>query len=99
MNSSISLLQNLGSITNIDTKESVLTDELSHRIQLKARELREKGLEKSQRALIFANSDPNFFVNLFAIWNLDACAIPIDPTLSTLEVESLARASSAQVLI
>ncbi len=48
------------------------------------------GLAASDRVFLHFGNPPEFFVDLMAIWSLGGCAVPIDPRLTTFEVETLA---------
>ena len=52
------------------------------------------GLAASDRVFLHFGNSPEFFVDLMAIWSLGGCAVPIDPRLTTFEVETLAGAAT-----
>jgi acyl-CoA synthetase (AMP-forming)/AMP-acid ligase II len=52
--------------------------------------LRASGLTRNDRVLIHYGNTMEFFADLMAIWSLGGCAIPVDPRLTSFEVETLA---------
>jgi len=52
------------------------------------------GLARGDRVFIHYGNAAEFFVDLLAIWNLGACAVPIDPRFSHFEIQTLARAAA-----
>ncbi len=53
----------------------------------------ELGLARSDRVFFHHGNTLEFFVDLLAIWELGACAVPVDGRLTPFEVEVLARAA------
>jgi acyl-CoA synthetase (AMP-forming)/AMP-acid ligase II len=53
----------------------------------------ELGLTRSDRVFFHHGNTLEFFVDLLAIWQLGACAVPVDGRLTPFEVEVLARAA------
>ncbi len=57
------------------------------------------GMSVSDVVFIHYGNTLEYFVDLLAIWNLGACAIPVDPQLTGFEVETLARAAGPRFSI
>lgn len=55
--------------------------------------LNRRGLEPGDRVFLHYGDALEFFVDLLAIWTLGGCAVPIDQTLSDIEIDNLAQAS------
>ncbi len=54
------------------------------------------GITSNDRVLIHFGNRLEFFAELLAIWQVGACAIPVDPRLTAYEVEKLATAADAR---
>jgi oxalate---CoA ligase len=52
------------------------------------------GLVRGDRVFLHYGNVADFFVDLLAIWNLGACAVPIDPRFSHFEIQTLATAAA-----
>jgi acyl-CoA synthetase (AMP-forming)/AMP-acid ligase II len=57
------------------------------------------GLARGQRVFLHYGNRPEFFADLLAIWNLGACAVPVDGRLTPFEVETLARAARPKISV
>ena len=57
------------------------------------------GLRRYDRVFLHHGNSLEFFADLLAIWNLGACAIPLDPRLTPFEVETLAAAAKPRFSI
>src|SRR5687767_12566218 len=57
------------------------------------------GLRRHDRVFLHHGNSFEFFADLLAIWNLGACAIPVDPRLTPFEVETLAAAATPRFSI
>lgn len=57
------------------------------------------GIEPGDRVLIHFGNNLEFFAELLAIWQLGACAIPVDARLTPFEVEKLSNAASARFAV
>ncbi|HEY1726010.1 MAG TPA: class I adenylate-forming enzyme family protein [Steroidobacteraceae bacterium] len=51
-------------------------------------------LATGDRVFLHYGNSCEFFVDLLAIWTLGGCAVPIDPRLTSFEIETLARAAA-----
>jgi acyl-CoA synthetase (AMP-forming)/AMP-acid ligase II len=63
------------------------------RIAARAARFRARGLAPRDRVFIHYGNTAAFFIDLMALWQVGACAIPIDARLTAFEVETLARAA------
>ncbi len=64
-------------------------------IQQRARIFVQKGLTKNHSVVLRHGNSIYFFIDLFAIWILEACAIPIDGATPEIEIQGLAKRSRA----
>ncbi len=60
---------------------------------------RRLGLQPGDRVFLLYGNRPEFFVDLLAIWNLGACAVPVDSRLTTFEIENLARSATPRIIL
>jgi oxalate---CoA ligase len=51
------------------------------------------GLRPGDRVFMVYGNRPEFFIDLLAVWNLGACAVPVDGRLTDFEIENLARSA------
>ncbi len=57
------------------------------------------GIEPGDRVLIHFGNNLEFFAELLAIWQVGACAIPVDARLTPFEVEKLSKAAEARFAV
>jgi len=57
------------------------------------------GLQRRERVFLHYGNRPEFFADLLAIWNLGACAVPVDGRLTAFEVETLARSAKPRICL
>jgi acyl-CoA synthetase (AMP-forming)/AMP-acid ligase II len=57
------------------------------------------GVGRGERVFLHYGNRPEFFADLLAIWNLGACAVPIDGRLTPFEVETLVRSARPRVCL
>src|SRR5262245_45526390 len=57
------------------------------------------GVARGQRVFLHYGNRPELFADLLAVWNLGACAVPVDGRLTAFEVETLARAAHPKVSV
>jgi acyl-CoA synthetase (AMP-forming)/AMP-acid ligase II len=55
------------------------------------------GVVRGDRVFLHYGNRPEFFADLLAIWDLGACAVPIDGRLTPFEVETLVRSARPRV--
>jgi acyl-CoA synthetase (AMP-forming)/AMP-acid ligase II len=55
---------------------------------------RRRGLRPGDRVFLHSGNRLEFFAELLAIWRLGACAVPVDPRLTRVELEWLVEAAS-----
>jgi acyl-coenzyme A synthetase/AMP-(fatty) acid ligase len=48
-----------------------------------------KGIRKGDKVVICHGNSIQFFIDLFSCWNIGACAVPVDPTISKLELNGI----------
>ena len=64
-----------------------------------AKELKERGIEKGDRVLIYLNNSPEYLFSLFAIWRIGAIAIPTNRIYTTNELSYLVEDSDSKLII
>ncbi len=60
---------------------------------------RAHGLRRGDRVLLLFGNRLEFFAELLALWELGACAVPVDGRLTAFEVGHLARAAAARFAV
>jgi acyl-CoA synthetase (AMP-forming)/AMP-acid ligase II len=60
---------------------------------------RSQGFGPGECALILFGGRLEFFADLFAVWRLGGCAIPVDPSLTPFEIGRIAEATAARFCI
>ncbi|MBR5503309.1 MAG: acyl--CoA ligase [Methanobrevibacter sp.] len=61
--------------------------------------LKDKGIEKGDRVLIYLNNSPEYIFSLFAIWRIGAIAIPTNRILTVPELNYMINDSQAKLII
>lgn len=61
--------------------------------------LKEKGIEKGDRVLIYLDNSPEYLFSLFAIWRIGAIAIPTNRILTAEELKYMIGNSEAKLII
>ncbi|MFA6237039.1 MAG: long-chain fatty acid--CoA ligase [Bacteriovorax sp.] len=90
----------LSSITQIETGVCLSSSEFQQKIKQREVELAEKyQITSGICILMLQNNSIEFFINLLAIFNLKATAIPMDPNSSLLEIETITRHANVSLVI
>ena len=82
-------LNNIGLFTDLHTHQTYTRQQILRQIQIRAEEFSKSGLKKNDRVLLLHANSITFFIDLLAIWTNEACAVPIDSSNPTLEIEAL----------
>ena len=61
--------------------------------------LKDKGIEKGDRVLIYLNNSPEYLFSLFGIWRIGAIAIPTNRILTAAELNYMIDDSDAKLII
>ena len=61
--------------------------------------LKDKGVEKGDRVLIYLNNSPEYLFSLLAIWRIGAIAIPTNRILTSSELDYMITDSDAKLII
>lgn len=64
-----------------------------------AEELKNRGIEKGDRVLIYLNNSPEYLFSLFAIWRIGAVAIPTNRIYTANELDYMIKDSAAKLMI
>lgn len=83
------LAQRFGSITELGTGRCISSAELARQIATRASMLRTRGIGRGDRVLLRQVGSGAFFVDLFGIWEVGACAICVSPHLTRAELERI----------
>ncbi|MDO5850530.1 MAG: class I adenylate-forming enzyme family protein [Methanobacteriaceae archaeon] len=63
------------------------------------RNLKDKGVKKGERVLIYLDNSPEYLFSLFAIWRIGAVAIPTNRILTATELKYMIEDSDAKLII
>jgi long-chain acyl-CoA synthetase len=63
------------------------------------RELKDLGIEKGDRVLIYLKNSEEYLFSLFAIWRIGAIAIPTNRVMTAMELEYIVSDSQAKLMI
>lgn len=91
----MTLLRQLGQMTEIQTGSTVSAKEIHLKVEARVQNFVLQGLLKNDRVFLRYGNSISFFIDLFALWTLDACAIPLDKTTPEHEFKKLATHCSA----
>lgn len=97
----IDRIKNLGQITEVETGNSMNSAELRIAVQSRIEVLRKQGIQSGSRFRLENGNTISFFIDLLALWSLDACAVPVDmknPQQKHLE-KSVAPAAPAHLIL
>ena len=75
------------------------SNEILHIISGIGQSLKDKGIEKGDRVLIYLNNSPEYLFSLFAIWRIGAIAIPTNRILTPSELNYMINDSDAKMII
>ncbi|HUO80323.1 MAG TPA: class I adenylate-forming enzyme family protein [Steroidobacteraceae bacterium] len=89
----MSLSRTLGHLVEPLTGRAWTPNEVSGRIGARAIEYARRGLVPQDRVALHYGNSLEFFVDLLAIWQLGACAIPLDGRYTHFEVVNLLRSA------
>lgn len=64
-----------------------------------ARELKNQGINKGDRVLIYLNNSPEYLFSLFALWRIGAIAIPTNRIFTDAELEYMIEDCQAKLII
>lgn len=82
-------LDNLGSVTDLQTGESWNSTRLQREVEHRSEQLRSAGLGPGKRALILHGQEPRFFADLLAVWQVGACAAILDANSTAFEKQNI----------
>lgn len=83
-------LKDLGSITSVSSGETLDSAELGLKISHSASILKNLGVGPGSHVVLCHGNSPDFFTDLFAVWQLGACASCLSPESTTLQVANVA---------
>ncbi|MDG2170286.1 MAG: class I adenylate-forming enzyme family protein [Opitutales bacterium] len=81
------------------TKRHWSKEEISAQVERRMSHFYEAGLQPGERVVIGYGNKLEFFADLLAIWQLGACAIPMDARLTSFEVDNLARVAEPRLYL
>lgn len=85
----VSKLCNKSHITDVETSQTTSGAELLSKAQKRCEDFKKQGLQAGQRVFIEYGNSTAFFIDLFALWLAESCAVPIDPGNPDIEVQQL----------
>ena len=88
-----------GEILDLSVGKKLDQLELFEEVQKKKVVLSSNHLLKGDRVLIKHGNSIQFFIDLFAIWSLDACAVPIDPNSTSNEMAHILERSDCKLIL
>ena len=63
---------------------------MTREVAARSARLKRRGLRPGDRVFLHSGNRLEFFAELLAVWRLGACAVPVDPRLTRVELERLA---------
>lgn len=90
-------LKNIGPLKDLSTGVEISADEFRREVRLRASALRDLDLGPGRRAVIAHGNSIPFLRDLFAVWHLDAAAVPVHPALTGFELDELLRLCEASL--
>ena len=75
------------------------SSEVLHIVSGIGQSLKDKGIEKGDRILIYLNNSPEYLFSLLAIWRIGAIAIPTNRILTSSELNYMITDSDARLMI
>jgi oxalate---CoA ligase len=93
----IFFLQTLGSIEELATGVAYSSARLIEQVWTRMEELAGLGVSSGDRVILSHTNSAGFFVDLFAVWALGACAVPLDASLPPAELRALSAHAGAKI--
>jgi acyl-CoA synthetase (AMP-forming)/AMP-acid ligase II len=78
-----------GSLVEPATGRSWSRAEITRRVSVRAAQHRAEGLQRGDRVFLHFGNCAEFFVERLAVWQIGACVVPIDPSFTPFEIETL----------
>ena len=75
------------------------SSEILHIVSGIGQSLKDQGIEKGDRVLIYLNNSPEYLFSLFGIWRIGAIAIPTNRILTSSELNYMITDSDAKLII
>jgi acyl-CoA synthetase (AMP-forming)/AMP-acid ligase II len=96
---SANFFSQISTLTELYAGRSVTPQQLRLRAMHKAWVLHQRGVRARHRVVIAHGNSIEFFSDLLALWTLGASAVPVHPSLTPIEVESIVRQTEARVVL
>lgn len=74
-------------------------EEIHRQVARRVARFQDRGLEEGDRVFLLTGNRLEFFAELLAIWQVGACAVPVDARLTPFEIENLTRAASPRAAV
>jgi acyl-CoA synthetase (AMP-forming)/AMP-acid ligase II len=84
------LLDNLGAVTDWRTGETWSADQIRAQANGMAGELARRGVGRGSKVITWHGGDGRFFADMFAIWQVGACTVTLNPNTTATELETIA---------
>lgn len=88
-----------GALTDPETGTTWAPPILAARVREREAQYARIGFAPGDRVFLLHGNTLDFFVDLFAVWELGGCAVPIDRRLTSFEIEVLAGAARPRFLV
>lgn len=93
------LPQKIGNIYDAALNRTFCANEVHEMVRERARQLFSLGLRRGHKAILKHGNSIYFYVDLFACWQLGACAIPLDADTAPPELARLVRFTEAILVL
>ncbi len=90
---------NIKSIVSLRSQVRLTGSQIADEVQRKANILQTLGIRDKDKVMICHGGEPNFFTDLFAVWELGCCAVCINPKLTNNEIENIHEFIKPKVLL
>ena len=81
--------QSIKSIQSLRSKISLTGGQIKDEVRRKVNILHSLGIRENDKVMICHGGEPNFFTDLFAVWEIGCCAVCINPKTTLYEVQNI----------
>lgn len=89
----------IGNIFDSESNRVFTAEEIHLLVDQRGLELLDLGATSEHKIILRHGNSIQFYVDLFACWRLGACAIPVDPTISEIELTNIVRFVDAKLVL
>lgn len=91
--------QNIKSITSLRSQVKITGNQIVDEVQRKVNILQSLGIREKDKVMICHGGEPDFFTDLFAVWELGCCAVCINPKITVNEIENIHEFIKPKILL